>query len=170
MAMLPWASQWHTLIIGGLPDVVGSTLITDVSEPCKLKETNWIKPGAVSWIYWANNNGSADYKKVVEYVDGAVAMHWPYVLIDWQWDNMRNGGNVVDAVNYANNKGVKPLLWYNSSTVGIDTSNNANGWFKNATPFNRLNTAEQRRQEFAWLQKIGVYGIKVDFFGGTGRI
>ena len=69
MTTLPWNSQWHTLILGKLSDIVESTLITDVSEPNKLKETNWINPGPVSWIYWANNHGSKDYKKVVEYVD-----------------------------------------------------------------------------------------------------
>lgn len=166
LANLPWKSTWHTLIIGKLNDIVESTLITDVSKPNQIKETSWIKPGAVSWIYWANNNGSKDYKKVVSYVDGAAALHWPYVLIDWQWDIMDNGGNIIDAVNYAKSKKNKPLVWYNSSTNAVDTSNNSNEWFKYATPFNRLNTAEKRNKEFAWLQKIGVYGVKVDFFSG----
>lgn len=166
MATLPWKSPWHTLIIGKLNDIVESTLITDVSRPNQINETNWIKPGAVSWIYWANNNGSKDYKKVVEYVDGAAAMNWPYVLIDWQWDIMTNGGNIIDAVNYAKSKNIKPLVWYNSSTNAMDTSNNSNDWFKYATPIYRLNTAERRAKEFAWLQKIGVYGVKVDFFSG----
>lgn len=166
IAMLPWNSQWHTIILGNLSNIIESTLITDVSKPNTLKETSWIKPGAASWIYWANNNGSKDYQKVVEYVDGAVAMHWPYVLIDWQWDLMSNGGSIVDAISYAKSKNIKPLLWYNSSTSAIDTANNANEWYKYATPFNRLNTAEKRKKEFSWLHKIGVYGIKVDFFAG----
>lgn len=92
-------------------------------------------------------------------------MQWPYVLIDWQWDMMSNGGNIIDAVNYAKSKNIKPLVWYNSSTNAIDTSNNSNDWFKYATPFCRLNTAE-RAKEFSWLHNIGVYGIKVDFFAG----
>ena len=33
-------------------DVVESTLVTDVSEPCRLSDVSWIKPGVVSWIYW----------------------------------------------------------------------------------------------------------------------
>lgn len=152
---LPWNSQWHTLIIGKLSDIVESTLITDVSEPSQLKNTDWIKPGAVSWIYWANNHGSKDYKKVVDYVDLAVEMHWPYVLIDWEWDVMGNGGNITDAVNYAKSKGIKPLMWYNSGTSWLDP-----------TPNDRLLTAEKRAKEFSWLNKIGVYGIKVDFFAG----
>ena len=152
---LPWSSQWHTLIIGTLSDIVESTLITDVSEPNQLKETNWIQPGAVSWIYWANNHGSKDYQKVVEYADLAVDMHWPYVLIDWEWDVMCNGGNIIDAVKYANSRGIKPLMWYNSGTSWLDP-----------TPNDRLITEEKRHFEFKWLNQIGVYGIKVDFFAG----
>nr|WP_199080278.1 glycoside hydrolase family 97 protein [Pedobacter sp. ASV19] len=152
---LPWNSQWHTIIIGKLSDIVESTLITDVSEPSQLKDIDWIKPGAVSWIYWANNHGSKDYQKVVEYVDLAVEMHWPYVLIDWEWDVMGNGGNITDAVNYAKSKGIKPMMWYNSGTSWLDP-----------TPNDRLLTAEKRAKEFSWLNKIGVCGIKVDFFAG----
>jgi hypothetical protein len=153
--MLPWNSQWHTLIIGKLSDIVESTLITDVSEPNNFEETGWIQPGAVSWIYWANNHGSKDYKKVVEYTDLAVEMKWPYLLIDWEWDVMGNGGNIVDAVNYAKSKGIKPLMWYNSGTSWPDP-----------TPNDRLLTVEKRAKEFSWLNEIGVYGIKVDFFAG----
>lgn len=107
---LPWNSQWHTLIIDELSDVVESTLITDVSEPNKVEDTSWIKPGAVSWIYWAYIHGSKDYKKVVEYIDLAVEMKWSYVLIDWEWDVMSNGGTITDTVNYAKNKGIKPMV------------------------------------------------------------
>ncbi|MFH6991152.1 glycoside hydrolase family 97 protein [Flavobacterium sp. FlaQc-48] len=153
--MLPWNSQWHTLIIGQLSDIAESTLITDVSEPNALKETSWIKPGAVSWIYWAYNRGSKDYQKVVEYTDLAVEMKWPYVLIDWEWDVMTNGGDIIAAVNYAKSKGIKPLMWYNSGTAWLDP-----------TPNDRMITVEKRDKELAWLKKIGVYGIKVDFFAG----
>ena len=155
LCSLPWNSQWHVLIIGTLSDIVESTLITDVSEPNTLKETDWIQPGPVAWIYWANNHGSKDYKKVVDYIDLAAQMHWPYVLIDWEWDQMSNGGNIIDAVNYAKSKGIKPLLWYNSGTL-----------WRGATPADRLLTHEKREKEFSWLNAIGVYGIKVDFFAG----
>ncbi len=152
---LPWNSQWHTLIIGELSDIVESTLITDVSEPNTLKETSWIKPGAVAWIYWAYNRGSKDYQKAVEFTDLAVEMKWPYVLIDWEWDVMTNGGDIIAAVNYAKSKGIKPMIWYNSGTSWLEP-----------TPNDRLLTPEKRAEEFTWLNKIGIYGIKVDFFAG----
>ncbi|KAF2338663.1 glycoside hydrolase family 97 protein [Flavobacterium nitrogenifigens] len=151
----PWHSQWHTVIIGKLSDIVASTLITDVSAPSRVKDTQWIKPGAVSWIYWANNRGSKDYQIVKDYIDLAVEMNWPYVLIDWEWDVMANGGSIIDAVNYAKSKSIKPMIWYNSGTSWMEP-----------TPNDRLQTAEKRAKEFSWLNKIGVYGIKVDFFAG----
>lgn len=151
----PWNSAWRVLMIGSLADIVSSTLITDLSEPSKLKDTAWIKPGAASWVYWANNHGSKDFKALTEYVDLAVAMQWPYTLIDWEWDVMSNGGTIEDATKYAKSKGIKPLMWYNSGTAWLE-----------ATPVDHLLTAEKRAKEFAWLNKIGVYGIKVDFFAG----
>ncbi|MBP6661733.1 MAG: glycoside hydrolase family 97 N-terminal domain-containing protein, partial [Paludibacter sp.] len=46
---LPWKSPWRVMIIGQLADIVESTLIDDVSAPSVISNTNWIKPGVVSW-------------------------------------------------------------------------------------------------------------------------
>jgi hypothetical protein len=155
ISSFPWESQWHMMMIGSLADIVESTLITDVSPSSEIKDTSWIRPGSAAWVYWAYNHGSKDYQRVVEYVDLAEKMKWPYVLIDWEWDVMSNGGTMPDAVNYAKSKGIKPILWYNSGTEWLDP-----------TPNDRLLTAAKRKKEFAWLQEIGVAGIKVDFFAG----
>ena len=155
VSSLPWKSQWHVMIVGKLADLVESTLVTDVSEPAAFKETKWIEPGSAAWVYWAYNHGSKDYQKVKEYIDLAVKMNWPYVLIDWEWDVMSNGGTIKDALNYAKSKGIKTLLWYNSGTDWLG-----------ANPANRLLTHEKREKEFSWLNEMGVSGIKVDFFAG----
>lgn len=157
-----WHTPWRVVIVGSLADIVASTLVTDSSEPCVLDDTSWIEPGCVSWIYWANNHGSKDYKLVCQYIDMAATLKLPYVLIDWEWDVMSNGGNIEDAVRYAREKGVRPLLWYNSSTAWADA--NAAG------PLFRLNDPERRNQEFAWLKKIGVEGVKIDFFNEDSQV
>lgn len=148
-----WCSPWRVAIIGSLADVVESTLVTDVSEPCRLSDVSWIKPGVVSWIYWAYNHGSKDYQLIKKYIDFAADFHLPYMLIDAEWDEMGNGGNVEDALAYAKQKKVAPLLWYNSSTAWCSFG-----------PLYRLNKPEMRQKEFAWLESVGVKGIKVDFF------
>lgn len=150
-----WYSPWRVAIIGTLADIVESTLVTDVSEPCKIQDTQWIKPGLVSWIYWAYNHGSKDYQIVKKYIDFAADFDLPYMLIDWEWDAMGNGGNLNDAMNYCKEKNVTPLIWYNSSTAWCDP-----------TPLYRLNTPEVRDKEFEWLKEIGIQGVKIDFFGG----
>ncbi|MDO4208547.1 MAG: glycoside hydrolase family 97 catalytic domain-containing protein [bacterium] len=154
-----WTSPWRVIIVGKLEDVVASTLVTDVSEPCRISDTSWIKSGSVSWIYWAYNHGSNDYQIIRQYVDMAVDMHWPYVLIDAEWDEMKNGGSIEDAIHYALDKGIKPLLWYNSSTAWLKA------WGAPG-PHERLNAPELREREFAWLEKMGVAGVKIDFFAG----
>ena len=161
-----WHTPWRVVIIGKLADIVQSTLVTDVSEPCQLEDVSWIKPGVVSWIYWANNHGSNDFSIIKKYVDMAVTLHLPYVLIDAEWDEMdklpsNEGKTIEDAVAYANDKGIKPIIWYNSSV----------GWVNGAPgPTYRLNKPEDREKEFAWCEKIGVAGVKIDFFSGDNQM
>lgn len=156
-----WRSPWRVAIIGSLGDVVESTLVTDVSSPNKLLDTSWIRPGVVSWIYWVYNHGSNDYQIIKKYVDMAVTLKLPYVLIDAEWDEMQDGRTIEEAVAYATSQGVKPLIWYNSSV----------GWVDGAPgPKYRLNKPEDREREFAWCEKIGVAGVKIDFFSGDNQM
>lgn len=152
-----WHTPWRVVITGHLKDIVESTLVTDVADENKVEDTSWIKPGVVSWIYWAYNHGSNDYNIIKKYVDMAAKLKLPYVLIDAEWDTMKGGKSIEDAVKYALSKDVKPIIWYNSSV----------GWVDGApTPKYRLNKAEDREKEFAWCEKIGVAGVKIDFFSG----
>ena len=151
---LPWKSPWRVIILGQLSDIVESTLVEDVSTPSVLEDTDWIKPGLVSWNYWSDNHGTRDYQTVKKFTDLAAAMNWSYTLFDWEWDAMTNGGDVEDAAAYALSKGVKPLIWYNSSMFKWIT----------ATPVDRMKTHENRVEEFTWLKSLGFAGVKVDFF------
>lgn len=159
-------SPWRTVIIGQLKDIVASTLITDLCPDTDYKDTSWIEPGVASWVYWAYNHGSNDYNIIKKYVDMAVSLRLPYVLIDAEWDDMdkipSNGSKrIEDAVKYAVGKGIKPIIWYNSSV----------GWINGAPgPKFRLNKPEDREKEFAWCEKIGVRGVKIDFFSGDNNM
>jgi hypothetical protein len=82
-------------------------------------------------------------------------MDWPYTLLDWEWDAMGNGGNLEDAVNYILSRGVKPLIWYNSGGKHTGVT---------ATPRDRMLTHESRMEEFSKLKKMGIVGVKIDFF------
>lgn len=148
-------SPWRVAIIGTLADVVESTLVTDLSTP-QAFEPSWVEPGVSSWVYWAYNHGSKDFQLDKDYIDLAVKMGWPYCLIDWEWPEMENGGDILDVLRYAKEKDIKINLWYNSGTSYIG---------ENAPqPQDRLNDPERREKELSWLEDIGASGIKVDFF------
>ena len=149
-----WTSLWRVVIAGSLADIVESTLATDLASPCKVDDASWIEPGVSSWIYWAYNHGSQEYDLLCQYVDLAKEMHWPYTLVDAEWDVMR-GGNIEGVAKYAVENGIKPMLWYNSTT----------GWIDGApTPQYRLNKPEDRMKEFKWMAEQGFVGTKIDFF------
>jgi hypothetical protein len=152
---LPWKSPWRVIIVGTLADIVESTLVNDVSTPSLVAKTDWIKPGIASWNYWSDNHGTRSYKTVCAFADLAAEMGWPYTLLDWEWDVMADGGNLEDALKYIHSLGIKPLMWYNS---GGDHT-----WV-NATPKDRMLTHENRVAEFTKLKKLGVAGVKIDFF------
>jgi len=151
-------SPWRCAIIGKLSDIVESTLITELSTPSQVADTDWIKPGVSSWIYWAYNHGSKDFNIIKDYIDLAVEMEWPYCLVDWEWPQMENG-DINDVLAYAKERNIKINLWYNSGTSWVGESA--------PQPQDRLNTAENREEEMAWLENLGASGIKVDFFSAA---
>lgn len=149
-----WTSPWRVVIVGTLQTLVESTLVEDCSDPSKISDMSWIKPGGAAWVYWAYNHGTRDYNICRQYVDLAAAMDWPYVLFDAEWDSMY-GGSIQDACKYALSKGVKPLLWYNSG-------GSHNSVYQG--PRDRMNNHDSRVREFNWLKSIGAVGVKIDFF------
>ena len=148
-------SPWRVVIIGSLSDIVESTLITDLSSYAEF-DPDWVEPGVSSWVYWAYNHGSKDFQLDKEFIDLAAEQGWPYCLIDWEWPEMENGGDITDLLAYAREKGVKINLWYNSGTSWIGEGA--------PQPQDRLLEPERREQELAWLESMGISGIKVDFF------
>lgn len=154
---LPATTPWRTITVGqDLEPIVETTVSYDVVKPLyeptedyKMGRSTW------SWIVWQDN--SINYEDQIKYIDMAAELNFEYVLIDNWWD-ARIGREKIEAlVQYAADKNVAVILWYNS-----------NGWWNDApqTPQDKMNTSIARKQEMAWLQKIGVKGIKVDFFGG----
>ena len=156
MAM-PAKTPWRTITIGEtLKPIIESTVAFDLVDPLyepsqqyQMGRSTW------SWIVW--QDGSINYEDQKKFIDLSAALDFEYVLIDNWWDQRIGRDRMVELVNYAAAKNVSIILWYNS-----------NGWWNNApqTPQDIMNTAPERQKEIAWLQSIGVKGIKVDFFGG----
>jgi hypothetical protein len=155
---LPFTSPWRVFIIGqNLNTIVESTLMTDVATPCRLKNTDFIKPGKASWHWLRYSDDSSNLNTVQSFLDFAAQMHWQYVLVDAGWDTNIGYEKMAEFVKQANAKNVGVILWYNSNGPWNDAP---------MSPKNKMHEAKVRREEFAKLQKMGVKGVKVDFFGG----
>ena len=154
---LPGHTPWRTITVGEtLKPIVETTVPWDVVEP-RYETTHEYRMGrgTWSWILWQDN--SINYDDQVKYIDLASAMGYEYVLVDNWWDNNIGRERMVQLVDYARSKGVGMILWYSSSGYWNDIEQ---------SPLNCMDNSIRRKQEMRWLQKVGVKGIKVDFFGG----
>jgi len=152
---LPWASPWRVIAVGEtLASIVETNLVQHLNEPCRLANTDWIKPGRASWSWWSDGGSPRSFKKQIEYVDFTAQMGWEYILIDSGWPVME-GGTVEEVIRYANEKGVGVWLWYHSG-AGIPKDT--------VSVRNVMSVADARRAEFARLHALGVKGVKIDFF------
>lgn len=158
---LPMMTPWRTLTVGEtLAPIVESTVATDVVEPLYEASMDY-RPGRStwSWLLWQDPSMNEEAQRT--FIDLAADLDFEYILIDALWDTNLGREKLAELVAYANSKDVDVLLWYNS-----------NGFWNNAPqgPRNRLDSAPARAEEMAWLQSIGVKGLKVDFFGGDKQL
>ena len=154
---LPGATPWRTVTVGEtLKPVVETTVPWDVVEPRYASEHKYgYGRGTWSWIMW--QDASANYADQVTYIDLAAAMGYEHILIDAWWDKNIGREKTAELVSYAKSKGVDVFLWYSSSGYWNDIEQ---------SPTNIMDNPITRKHEMKWMQRLGVKGIKVDFFGG----
>ncbi|MDR2037219.1 MAG: glycoside hydrolase family 97 protein [Bacteroidales bacterium] len=152
---LPWATPWRVIVVSdGLQGIIGTHIVQNLNPASKINDPSWIQPGRSSWSWWSDGGSPRSFKKQIQYIDFTADMGWEYTLIDAGWPHME-GGTIGELVEYANKKGVGVWLWYHS---GAGRENDSIG------PYNLMASPEARKAEFKYLQKLGVKGIKVDFF------
>ena len=153
---LPGCTPWRTITVGTtLKPIVETTIPYDVVEPL-YEPSQAYKPGRYTWSWLIWQDESVNYDDQVKMIDLSAAMGFEYVLVDNWWDKQIGRDRIADLNRYANQKGVKLLLWYSSNGYANDAPQ---------TPKHCMNTALARNREMAWLQKLGIAGIKVDFLG-----
>ncbi|MEN3323665.1 glycoside hydrolase family 97 catalytic domain-containing protein [Mariniflexile soesokkakense] len=157
---LPWLTPWRIITIGSLKTITESTLGTDLADKAIDLDTSFIKSGLSSWSWVLLKDDFTTFETTMRFIDYASEMHWPYCLIDADWDTKIGYEKIKELADYAKTKNVKLILWYNSS----------GSW--NTTPYHpksKLLTHKNRVEEFTKLNNIGVSGLKIDFFGGDGQ-
>ena len=154
---LPGETPWRTITIGKtLAPIVETTIPFDVVAPLYEPSINY-KPARYtwSWLIWQDN--SVNYDDQIKMINVAAAQGYEAVLVDGCWDTQIGYGRIEELSKYAQSKGVKLMLWYNSNGFENDAPQ---------TPRQVMNNSIARKRDMAWMKKIGVCGIKVDFFGG----
>ena len=158
---LPGATPWRTITVGAtLEPIVETTAPWDNVEPLyETKHDYKFGKGTWSWIVWQDNSINLDDQK--KYVDLASEMGFQYTLVDNWWDTKIGKEGIEELVKYARSKNVEIFLWYSSSGNWNDIEQG---------PINIMSNPIKRKEYMRWMNKIGVKGIKVDFFGGDKQV
>jgi hypothetical protein len=126
-------------VVGDLPTLFKSHFDQDHSPPSSITDQSWIKPGNVAWHWLPEPTVAKNYTRLTEYVDLAAFEKWPFVLVDEGWIS----DDISNLVQYAEDKSVGVLIWYNS---------------------NQWESPENVAGHIADMKEWGVKGAKIDFF------
>jgi alpha-glucosidase len=154
-ASTPKATPWRLLLINDRPGslIESNYLILNLSAPCALADTSWIKPGKAAWDWWSGSFArEVDFKPgmntatMEHYIDFAAEHHLEYMLIDAGWSPQDDilhwvpGVDIPAILAYAKQKGIKVILWMHWRAV-----------------------KKQIAEAFPLYEKWGVAGVKIDF-------
>jgi alpha-glucosidase len=145
---------WRAIVISENDSALANNdMVQKLSEPSKIKDISWIKPGKVAWDWWNDwNIYNIDFKAGINtqtykyYIGFASKNKVEYVVLDEGWsvetDIMKHNPNVdLEAlIAYAKERNVGIILW--SSWMALNE--NIEGIFEN-------------------YAKLGIKGFKVDF-------
>ncbi len=133
-------------------DLIKNQLTYLLATSCKIKDTDWIKPGKIAWDWWnANNIYGVDFKAGINtetykyYIDFASKYGLEYILLDEGWYKLGDLSSIVpdidlkELVAYGKKKNVDIIVWMVWKTLD-----------------EKLETLDK-------LENMGIKGIKVDF-------
>ena len=154
---LPFSTPWRTITIGNsLQPIVETTIPYDLVDP-KYEASTDYKPGRYTWSWLLWQDPSVNYNDQRQFIDLANHFGYEYVLVDNYWDKQIGRDSIEMLARYGKYKHIRLMLWYNSNGAENDAPQSPRGI---------MNNSIARKREMKWLKKIGVAGIKVDFFGG----
>lgn len=146
-------TPWRVIMTGDMPgNLIESEIIQNLNEACMIEETDWVQPGLSAWDHWWSGEVKMEQEVIMEYIDLAAEMGWPYMLIDWQWYgefNLPDADitrvapqlNMPEILEYAHDRNVKCWLWLYWTDVDRSDFNAACKLYK------------------SW----GIAGVKIDF-------
>lgn len=174
-ADLPHKSTWRVMMISDrIGDLFESDILTNLNEPCKIKDTTWIKPGKSTWPWW-NGTVVGDPKIKVGnnfetnkyYIDfcarNKIEYHSVVEANGHEW-YVNNGtgyqpGTLADVTKPVEGLDMQKVCDYGKSKgVGIRV------WVHWAALYPKLDEA------FALYERWGIAGLMVDFMDRDDQV
>ena len=167
-------TPWRVIMVADQPGrlVENHYLLQNLSDPCALEDTSWIKPGKV----WRSRLDTASAKAIVDY---ASANSYQYVHYDagWYGPERDEGSNpttyiddidLPDVVQYASDRGIGLICYINKiamSRYDLDrTFRTYQEWGIRGVKFGFVDWQSQSDMEFLYsaIRKAAKYKLIVD--------
>ncbi len=128
----PKETPWRVIMAGPDPGrfIERNYLVLNLSAPCALADTSWIRPGKAAWDWWSGSYAKGvpfepgmNTATMKHYIDFAARHGFEYMLVDAGWAPMSEDGRTEDILRcrpevdvpgiiaYGKRKGVATLLW-----------------------------------------------------------
>jgi alpha-glucosidase len=161
IAPLPKATPWRIIMVADDPGrlIERNYLVLDLSAPCAVADTSWIKPGKAAWDWWSGSYATGvsftpgmNTATMKHYIDFAARHGLEYMLVDAGWAPLSEDGRTEDILHYRPEVDVPGIIAYGRSK-GVATLL----WVEWRALDRSLNEA------LALFEKWGAAGIKVDY-------
>jgi alpha-glucosidase len=173
-ATSPLSTPWRVIMVADAPGtlVENHYLLQNLSAPCALEDTSWIKPGKV----WRSSLTTAGARAIIDY---AAANNYQYVHYDagWYGPERKASSNPVtyidaidlkEVIQYGNAKGIGLICYINKiamSRYDLDnTFRTYKEWGIRGVKMGFVNWQSQSDMEFLYaaIRKAGQYKLVVD--------
>ena len=161
IARLPKQTPWRVIMVGPDPGrfIETNYLVLNLSAPCAIADTSWIKPGKAAWDWWSGSYATGvDFKPgmntatMKHYIDFAARHKLAYMLVDAGWAPIAEDGRIEDILRYRPEVDVPGIIAYGKSK-GVETLL----WVEWRALDRHMDEA------MALYEKWGAAGIKVDY-------
>ena len=178
---------WRAFVLADAKGLAASTLTYNLSEPSRLENTSWIKPGKVAWDWWNDFNiydvpfkSGVNQDTYKNYIDFASKHGLPYVILDegWSVPGPENLLNVVKEIDmpalsaYAQKKNVGLILWMTSTALEANFDKAFEQfaeWNVKGLKVDFMQRDDQVMMDFLYrvAKKAAAHKMMVDFHGGS---
>ncbi|HDS08508.1 MAG TPA: glycoside hydrolase family 97 protein [Bacteroides sp.] len=170
-AKAPFESPWRTIIIGEEPgDLVTSTLVLNLNDPCKLDDVSWIEPSKYIGIWWGMHlekytwgqgpDHGATTERVMRYIDFAGEHGLDGVLVEG-WNRGWDGNWSEDGTKFSFTESYPDFDLETVASCAADKNVRLIGHHETGGAV--ANYEKQMEDAFALYQQHGVNAVKTGY-------